>query len=349
MSRVSLKLLVTVAPAAAWLAGCSSTSFEEAERPKWRQQAEAQCMARKDYARFMAPVRDYGGTMIAAAPPFMTPRADDGAPPLAPSRPSLAAPAAPMPPGTVASAGVAATPPPFKPGLLPPLDESEIEPDLPPIAGSEPMVVPFPADGDVILDGGGTPIKLGPAGPLSYATVDAPALAGDRQRVAIMPIPEIKGRSICGADQPLSVSAIPVAGIDLTPSVKMNCPTTVAFGRWVDEVMQPAAVRHFGQPVRKVLNSGSYQCRSVGFRRDSGWSEHAFANAIDVTGFELADGTRFKLLESWPAGDQRSAFLREVQEGACGIFTTVLGPEFDAQHANHFHFDMRQRRKPYCR
>ncbi len=298
MSRVSLKLLVTVAPAAVWLAGCSSTSFEEAERPKWRQQAEAQCMARKDYARFMAPVRDYGGTMIAAAPPFMTPRADDGTPPLAPSRPSLAAPSAPlMPPGTVASAGVATS----------------------------------------------------PAGPLSYATVDAPALAGDRQRVAIMPIPEIKGRSICGADQPLSVSAIPVAGIDLTPSVKMNCPTTVAFGRWVDEVMQPAAVRHFGQPVRKVLNSGSYQCRSVGFRRDSGWSEHAFANAIDVTGFELADGTRFKLLESWPAGDQRSAFLREVQEGACGIFTTVLGPEFDAQHANHFHFDMRQRRKPYCR
>lgn len=300
-------------------------------------------MARKEYAQFLAPARAYGGTMVAAAPNFMTPRPDMAAAPLA-----AAAPPARVPPGSIAASGVAASAPPFKPGLLPPLDET-MEDDLPPIAGAEPMVTPFPGEGDVLFDGGGTPIKLGPAGPLSYATVDAPIGGGDRQRVAIMPIPEIKGRSICGADRPLSVSSIPVAGIDLAPSVKMNCPTTVAFGHWVDTVVQPAAVRHFGQPVRKVLNSGSYQCRSVGFRRDSGWSEHAFANAIDVTGFELADGTRFKLLESWPAGDDRSAFLREVGNGACGIFTTVLGPEFDAQHANHFHFDMRQRKKPYCR
>ncbi|WP_442908031.1 extensin family protein [Halomonas sp. IOP_31] len=34
-------------------------------------------------------------------------------------------------------------------------------------------------------------------------------------------------------------------------------------------------------------------------------------------------------------------FLREAQSGACGLFGTVLGPEYNAAHANHFHFGMR--------
>lgn len=42
-------------------------------------------------------------------------------------------------------------------------------------------------------------------------------------------------------------------------------------------------------------------------------------------------------------------FLRKVHEKACGIFGTVLGPEANDAHKNHFHFDSIQRKYgPYC-
>ncbi len=49
-----------------------------------------------------------------------------------------------------------------------------------------------------------------------------------------------------------------------------------------------------------------------------------------------------------PKPHPKSLFLRVVHDGACGIFGTVLGPESNAAHRDHFHFDGAERRKPYC-
>lgn len=40
-----------------------------------------------------------------------------------------------------------------------------------------------------------------------------------------------------------------------------------------------------------------------------------------------------------------AAFLRRLHKGACGTFGTVLGPEANEAHRNHFHFDMAPRRR----
>ena len=42
--------------------------------------------------------------------------------------------------------------------------------------------------------------------------------------------------------------------------------------------------------------------------------------------------------------DGRAHFLREVWRAACGPFTTVLGPEANRAHRNHFHVDLAQRK-----
>ena len=42
--------------------------------------------------------------------------------------------------------------------------------------------------------------------------------------------------------------------------------------------------------------------------------------------------------------DGRAQFLREAWQGACGPFTTVLGPEANRAHRNHFHIDLAQRK-----
>ena len=49
-----------------------------------------------------------------------------------------------------------------------------------------------------------------------------------------------------------------------------------------------------------------------------------------------------------PKPHPKSLFLRAIRDGACGIFGTVLGPESNAAHRDHFHFDAAERRKSYC-
>jgi hypothetical protein len=44
-----------------------------------------------------------------------------------------------------------------------------------------------------------------------------------------------------------------------------------------------------------------------------------------------------------------AAFLRQLHKGACGVFGTVLGPEANEAHRDHFHFDLAHRRsKAFC-
>ena len=127
----------------------------------------------------------------------------------------------------------------------------------------------------------------------------------------------------------------------------MTCPLAERYARWTREVLQPAAERHFGQHVTLVETFGTYSCRNIA---GSGrLSEHAKANAVDISGFNLADGRRITVLEGWSNGDSRErAFLRDLHRGACERFEIVLGPDANADHRNHFHFDMGSR-GPYCR
>ena len=42
----------------------------------------------------------------------------------------------------------------------------------------------------------------------------------------------------------------------------------------------------------------------------------------------------------WYGSSREQAFLHQVHDGACNGFTTVLGPEYDSNHKDHFHLDM---------
>ncbi|MGP1353403.1 MAG: extensin-like domain-containing protein [Parasphingopyxis sp.] len=127
----------------------------------------------------------------------------------------------------------------------------------------------------------------------------------------------------------------------------MTCPLAERYARWTREVLQPSAREHFGQQVTLVETFGTYGCRNIaGTGR---LSEHGKANAIDISAFRLADGRRITVLGGWNNGDRRErAFLRDLHRGACERFEIVLGPEANAAHRDHFHFDMGSR-GPYCR
>ena len=126
----------------------------------------------------------------------------------------------------------------------------------------------------------------------------------------------------------------------LSSSFLASCPLAVAYALFENHGLQPAAQRFFGQPVAQVEHLGSFACRNVYHRKQGRLSQHASANALDITGFRLKDGRRIVLAQDWQGSGQKAAFLREVHEAACDSFSTVLGPDYNAAHHNHFHLDM---------
>ena len=126
--------------------------------------------------------------------------------------------------------------------------------------------------------------------------------------------------------------------------VVTSCPVAAALVLFERQVVQPAALRHFGSGVAVVTNAGSYSCRRLYGRTEGEFSEHATADAVDITGFVLADGTRISVLADWRTAGPEGAFLDDVRDGACRLFATTLSPDYNAAHADHLHLDMGARR-----
>jgi hypothetical protein len=78
-------------------------------------------------------------------------------------------------------------------------------------------------------------------------------------------------------------------------------------------------------------------------RRNGLWSEHARANAVDIAGFRLEDGTRISVAADWNDKGGKGRFLHQVRDGACRLFATVLSPDYNAAHHDHLHLDEAQR------
>jgi hypothetical protein len=209
---------------------------------------------------------------------------------------------------------------------------------------------------------------------------------------------------ICGAPAPILLKAIgSEPKVEIDPPATVTCALAVAIGAWLGETVQPKARAMLGAPVVKLHNAASYTCRNRYGGETTPLSEHALANALDVSEFVFQSGERVTVLASWPhvvvapplplpnptrvavVGDRavsrlasadpavatpakakpnalpqpppaaapplpnrppdaKSDFVRTVHDEACDIFGTVLGPEANEAHKDHFHFDMKVRR-----
>lgn len=122
-----------------------------------------------------------------------------------------------------------------------------------------------------------------------------------------------------------------------------TCAVGAAFTLWLRQGVQPAAEDLLGAKVARIEHLGAFSCRRLYGRAEGGWSEHATGNALDVAAFVLADGRRIGVLRDWRGGGAEAAFLRRVRDEACGVFGTVLSPDYNAAHADHFHLDQAAR------
>lgn len=121
-----------------------------------------------------------------------------------------------------------------------------------------------------------------------------------------------------------------------------TCEVALRLAMWREHSLAPAAEQHFGQGVREIRHYSSYNCRRIRTSRGESdrMSTHATARAVDVSGFVLDDGTLVDLKKHWNGEDAKAAFLRDAQQGACDHFGLVLGPNYNALHADHFHMQL---------
>lgn len=127
----------------------------------------------------------------------------------------------------------------------------------------------------------------------------------------------------------------------------MTCPLARNFAAWAQYAVKPAARKFFGTEVVKIETFGTYSCRNIYGGRSGRLSQHASSNAVDISGFVLADGRRIMLDGGWKGDKPSQDFLRALHASACRRFGTVLGPDYNAAHYNHFHMDMSG--NGYCR
>lgn len=163
---------------------------------------------------------------------------------------------------------------------------------------------------------------------------------GSFARPYVEPISRINGSGACGIWQPLRVTAALGGMVAFSRPETLNCPMTSALDGWLWHSVQPSALKTFGVPVIEVRTMGAYNCRTRNNRPGARLSEHAFGNALDVAAFRLADGREITVLGGWRGEPDEQAFLREVHRGACDIFSTVIGPDGDRHHQDHFHLDL---------
>lgn len=216
------------------------------------------------------------------------------------------------------------------------------------------------------------------------------------------PLPPIK-EGLCGAPAPIRVRSIgndPKVTID--PPATMRCAVADTVLGWLTTTVQPLAKERLGAPVVKLKNAAAYVCRNRYNGTSTPLSEHALANALDVSEFVLESGEVVTVLDHWaklettstpplpvrkpappppptnaeatkpgdaktteiakkkrakakppkpkkPSEAEKARFLRFVHDGACETFGTVLGPESNEAHRDHFHLDKKARRRTnYC-
>jgi hypothetical protein len=188
------------------------------------------------------------------------------------------------------------------------------------------------------------PEERRPAGEPDKATLQCHADLR-REGVEFKILPD---RTFSGGCSAIGAVQLTDIGTPVTNLGAMTCPLARQLARWAREAVQPAADQWMKSRITRIDSFGSYACRPVNGVAGNKLSEHGRANAVDVAAFRFADGGRVTVLEGWNAEDEQvRGFLRAVHGAGCRRFDVAMGPDANAYHHNHFHFDMGRSR--YCR
>jgi hypothetical protein len=193
------------------------------------------------------------------------------------------------------------------------------------------------------------PVAVAPPPPI--LTPDAACLKDLRDRRVTFEAQAPMAAGVCSVANPVKVSGDSQLNWN-RPGV-LSCAMARSIERFEVQVVEPAALKVFGQKVVRLVHMGTYSCRTrrteasvaaaggtQGGSAGGRLSEHAKGQAIDIGGFELADGTVISVKKDWTGAGKRSEFLQEVARSSCEHFNVVLTPNHNRLHNDHLHLDM---------
>ena len=128
--------------------------------------------------------------------------------------------------------------------------------------------------------------------------------------------------------------------VTLSSSFIASCPLALSSALFIQQQARPLTKTMMGSELARVEHLGSFACRNIYHRPDARRSEHATADALDISGFQLADGQKVTVLAGW-RNEKTQPWLRALLSASCDYYGNGLGPEYNAAHANHFHLGMR--------
>jgi len=152
----------------------------------------------------------------------------------------------------------------------------------------------------------------------------------------------------CGIDHPVKVSAI--GSVQMKPAATLTCAMALTFAQWTKNELVPSARRRYFSGVKTINQGSSYSCRKIADGRGV-LSEHGKGNALDIMSIDLNNGKDIDVRKPGLFSFRQRGFLNNVRADGCQYFNTVLGPGYNYDHRNHFHFDIKPRRNNYvaCR
>lgn len=148
-------------------------------------------------------------------------------------------------------------------------------------------------------------------------------------------LPDRDVTSQCHIRNQIELRSASRAAID---ALNTRCELALRLTMWEIHGLQPLAEHHLDSSISRIHHFGSYSCRKIRGSSDR-MSEHATANALDISGFDLSDGSQIRLVNDWDNPGPSGKFLRAARNNACEWFGLVLSPDYNAAHHDHFHFD----------
>ena len=128
--------------------------------------------------------------------------------------------------------------------------------------------------------------------------------------------------------------------VKLSSSFLASCPLALRSALYVGQQAAPLTERLMMSQLTRIEHLGSYACRNIYHRPDARRSEHASAQALDISGFILADGRHVTVLRGWKQ-EESATWLQALLSTSCQYYGNGLGPDYNAAHANHFHLGIR--------
>ncbi|WP_049293693.1 extensin family protein [Franconibacter helveticus] len=161
--------------------------------------------------------------------------------------------------------------------------------------------------------------------------------AGEQGMISFREQNNVAGK--CPLDAPVRVTRF--GDVRLSSSFLASCPLALSSAMFVHQRAKPVAAALMKSQLTRIDHLGSYACRNIYNRPGARLSEHATADALDISGFRFANGQQVTVLKGWDEQNARGETLRALFNQSCPFFGNALGPDYNAAHANHFHLGMR--------